>query len=185
MCAARLVKEKRFCWDELRTDFYLLDLPELEGGRFCHVLAVPREQNAFEARLKQKLQRKCFVGCRFDRGRKRFARLLQDILGYYGYEPYFSDTGYWKGQILEEIIKGLSSRKFEFALFDNRATEGKPNVYIEVGAAYALRKPLILFDYRLARLPSDLAGFSTIRYQTYRSLARQLSRRLPKFLSEG
>jgi hypothetical protein len=129
-------------------------------------------------------RRDCFVGCRFDGQQQRLKELLDSLLGYYGYRASLLDTAFGKRQILEEVFDRLKSPDVDFALFDNRATENRPNVYIELGIAFALGKPFILFQHQRTVIPADLAGFSTLRYANYKDLSWQLAVQLPKFLKD-
>lgn len=126
--------------------------------------------------------RKCFVGCRFGPLREELTEVLQPILSYYGYKTEFSDTGFQSGQVFDKILKKIGASDVDFAVFDNRGTETKPNVYIEVGATYALGVPHFLLEYRKSVVPSNLHGFVTLRYSNYRQLAREFSLALPQFL---
>lgn len=181
-CAHRLHASGEFCWDELEVDFYLLRLPEIGAPDFPFVLSIPRDRNFTKHKHGPQRLRKCFIGCRLDRTHNKFRRVLEGILGPYGYEVPPAFTG--GGQILEDILKQLKSDEIDFALFDNRATERKPNVYIELGIAYTLGKPFLFFQHEKTVLPSDLGGFGTLRYSSYRKLARDLSLLLPRFLTE-
>ncbi|MFQ5663389.1 MAG: hypothetical protein ACE5HL_06130 [Terriglobia bacterium] len=90
-------------------------------------------------------------------------------------------------QIFEDIVKRI--RKADFCLFDSRATGGRPNVYIEAGIAFALRRPFMLFEYvptaaaarRTASIPSDLSHALTLRYRTYQELFLRFYSALPVF----
>lgn len=84
------------------------------------------------------------------------------------------------------------ARTADFCVFDNRATRGKPNVYIEAGMCIALKKPFILFDHKPASrnpnapgpIPSDLAYALALPYRTYRQLFRDFYFRLPLFFQK-
>ena len=103
ICANALLKEKKFSLEGLNVDFHLLTLPEISGGEFPFVLYVPRHWNFSRISKDRYRPRRCFVASRFDDNRDRFARLLRRILAYYGYKIEFSDSGFWKGQILDAI----------------------------------------------------------------------------------
>ncbi len=78
--------------------------------------------------------------------------------------------------------------------FDDRETEVRPNVLIELGAAIGMRKPYFYFNYAKKRsviinrkrasitTASDLAGMLYVPYRTYRGLFVELARKLPAFL---
>jgi hypothetical protein len=88
----------------------------------------------------------CFLGHRFLKSISSSLRMnLRYIL-----EP--SNIGLvWSGQDLnasaffDDIVKKI--KKSDFCIFDNRGASEKPNVYIEAGIAYVLRKPFILANY--------------------------------------
>ncbi len=134
---------------------------------------------------------RCFVGHRFSTNIEKSLRYnLRHLL-----EPYRIDLE-WSGYDLsaqdafEDIIRRV--RAAEMCLFDNLGTLNRPNVYIEVGIAYAFERPLIVCEYVGKRrphavpdtgsVPSDLAGILTVRYRNYEELCRQLYFRLPLFL---
>jgi hypothetical protein len=71
--------------------------------------------------------------------------------------------------------------------FDNFGTANRPNVYIEVGIAYALGVPMIVAEYAGGGLesvaesvPSDLQGLFRIRYATYESFAESSTSVCPR-----
>jgi hypothetical protein len=94
-------------------------------------------------------------------------------------------------QILEDIIARV--KRADFCVFDNRATSGRPNVYIEAGMCIVLRKPFILFEYeprsshfdKPGPIPSDLSYAMALRYRNYRQLFRDFYLRLPIFIGEN
>lgn len=73
--------------------------------------------------------------------------------------------------------------------FDSYGTEGKPNVFIEIGMAYALGVPMIVTEHvgtlPGAEIPSDLQGLFRIRYATYEELFRKLYFGLPMFFQKN
>jgi hypothetical protein len=77
-------------------------------------------------------------------------------------------------------------RRADFCIFDNREADVRPNVYIEVGIAYVLKKPFIIADYKANRLevPSDLQHINRVQYRDYEDLCRQIYFRLPVFLRD-
>jgi hypothetical protein len=88
--------------------------------------------------------------------------------------------------LLSDIVKKM--RSADFAIFDNRETETKPNVYIEIGMSLILKLPFIVCDYRDPKrpefdpIPSDLSGFLTLRYSDYKSLFTEPALKLPSFI---
>lgn len=81
-------------------------------------------------------------------------------------------------------------------IFDNYGTLNKPNVYVEIGIAYALKKPMIFCAHQprqseIAKakiagkdIPSDLTGLSKLQYKNYQDLCKQVYFSLPYFLAE-
>jgi hypothetical protein len=108
-------------------------------------------------------------------------------------EPYEIRIG-WAGIDLNSggLFDGIIAeiRSSHFCIFDNLGTLNRPNVYIEAGIAYAVRKPFILCEYTGQRnairdsgsMPSDLTGLLRVQYKTYRDLCEQLYFGLPDFL---
>ena len=96
------------------------------------------------------------------------------------------------GPVFETILKRI--RAADFSIFDDRETEVRPNVLIELGAAIGMQKPYFYFNYgkkRTVRIAnrhepittaSDLAGMLYLRYASYRPLFVEFARRLPGFL---
>jgi glycosyltransferase involved in cell wall biosynthesis len=142
--------------------------------------------NLFEIqwlRSKPRMKRTCFLGHRFTR---EISNSLRSNLRYV-LEPSNINLK-WSGIDLnaagffDEIIELI--RKCDFCIFDNRLTEGRPNVYIEAGIAYALKRPFILANYKgnRLRLPADLKHITVIPYSNYQELAKRLYFSLPVFL---
>jgi hypothetical protein len=166
--ASLLIERREYRDPDHRVDFFLLDLEEIKGGPVPFVFCIPTALNF----LGEKNQGDCFVGCRFTGDIKhKLNHNLVAILSYYGFEVRFSDTGADARQV-----------------FDNRATERKPNVYIEIGTGYAKKRPFVIFEYTkggTTQLPTDLAGFLTLRYSSsYQELFQEFSLMLPRFLKD-
>ena len=138
----------------------------------------------------------CFIGHRFLKSIESSLRFNLVHL----FEPH-QITLRWSGydlrarDIFDDVVAGL--RSADFCLFDNLGTLSKPNVYIEIGMAHVLGKPMLVCEYAGPRLmghrkvadtggvPSDLQGLLRIRYKNYEDLCRQLYFELPKFLQEN
>src|ERR1035438_1725779 len=85
-------------------------------------------------------------------------------------------------------------RAADFSIFDDRETEVRPNVLIELGAAIGMKRPYFYFNYGNKRTvkvnnrhepittASDLAGMLYVPYTSYRELFVEFARRLPGFL---
>ena len=167
-------------------DFRIECLRELDGREFPTVIAVNRR-----IRCPQKLR--VFVGHRFTPAvTKNLRHNLQLVLRPYGIKPVYSDSDMPNGPVFETILERI--RAADFSIFDDRETEVRPNVLIELGAAIGMRKPYFYFNYGNKRTvkinnrhepittASDLAGMLYLPYTSYRGLFVEFARRLPGFL---
>lgn len=163
----------------------LKTLREMNGKRLRHieVIAIPDASRP---------RRKCFVGHRFSQSVERTLRWnLRQVLEPYNVELEWSGRSLRSVQILDDILEKI--RAADFCVFDNRATRGRPNVYVEAGMCIALKKPFILFEYeprsyssdRPEAIPSDLRFALTLRYRNYEQLFRHFYFRLPTFIAEN
>lgn len=127
----------------------------------------------------------CFVGHRFLKDIERSLRFNLVHL----FEPY-NVALRWSGydltarNLFEDVVAGI--READLCFFDNLGTLNKPNVYIEIGIAHALGKPMLVSEYLgpdssgrrkipdTGSVPSDLEGLCRIQYQSYQDLCRQL-----------
>jgi len=145
--------------------------------------------NLFElrwSRSKRPTTLRCFLG-------HRFTKSISDSLRHnlrYILEPSNIKL-VWSGMdmqavgFFDDIVKKI--QRCDFCIFDNRSTDRKPNVYIEAGIAYVLRRPFILANHVGNRVgvPSDLSHILNIPYTNYSDLTRRLYFNLPVFLSEN
>lgn len=167
-------------------DFWIANLRELNGHESPTVLAVNR-------RIRCRRNVRVFVGHRFTPAVTRNLRHnLQIILRPYGIKPVYSDSDMPNGPVFETILQRI--RAADFSIFDDRETEVRPNVLIELGAAIGMGKPYFYFNYgkkRTVRIgnrhepittASDLAGMLYLPYASYRGLFVEFARRLPGFL---
>jgi len=171
-CAVKLFSQGAADAPSYQLRLHLKQLREIGGGRFYHIEVLPTNPP-------ERPQRVCFVGHRFTPGVENTLRWnLRLVL-----EPYNISLD-WSGmdprsvQILDDIVQRIG--KADFCVFDNRATQGRPNVYIEAGIAYALKRPFLLFEHtpRFVRrrpvIPTDLAHALAFRYRSYKELFRKL-----------
>ncbi|SPF55003.1 hypothetical protein SBA4_6790004 [Candidatus Sulfopaludibacter sp. SbA4] len=167
-------------------EFWIANLRELNGREFPTVMAVNRR-----IRCLRKLR--VFVGHRFTTAVTSTLRHnLQIVLRPYGIRPVYSDSDMPNGPVFETILERI--RAADFSIFDDRETEVRPNVLIELGAAIGMRKPYFYFNYgnkRTVRInnrhepittASDLAGMLYLPYTSYSGLFVEFARRLPGFL---
>ena len=163
---------------EFKLRLQLKQLREMTGSSFNHIEATITGR----ARVK----RVCFVGHRFVQSVEKTLRWnLAQVLEPYNVRLDWSGQDPRSVQILEDIVRRI--RRADFCVFDNRATSGKPNVYIEAGIAYAFRVPFFLFEHapagtqRALPIPSDLSHALAFRYRNYQELFRRLYFSLPVF----
>jgi len=114
------------------------------------------------------------------------------VLRPYRIASLYSDSDMPNGSVFETILERI--RTADFSIFDDRETEARPNVLIELGAAIGMRRPYFYFNYGNKRTvkinnkpepittASDLAGMLYLPYTTYRGLFVEFARRLPGFL---
>ena len=167
-------------------EFWIGNLRELNGHEFPTVMAANR-------RIQCRRTLRVFVGHRFTPAVTRNLRHnVQIVLRPYGITPVYSDSDMPNGPVFETILERI--RAADFSIFDDRETEVRPNVLIELGAAIGMRKPYFYFNYGNKRTvkinsrhepittASDLAGMLYLPYSTYRGLFVEFARRLPGFL---
>lgn len=87
-----------------------------------------------------------------------------------GYVCERVDESAFAGNIVDRITEGI--RHAEFVVAD--LTQEKPNVYLEVGFAWGLRRPVILVAREGQRLHFDLSHHRCIFYRTIGKLAESL-----------
>lgn len=127
----------------------------------------------------------CFIGHRFVPRITKALRLnLRLVLEPSNVRLVWSDMDMSAEGFFGKTVREI--RRADFCIFDNREADLKPNVYIEAGIAYVLRKPFIMADYKSNRLqvPSDLQHINRIQYRDYEDLSRQIYFRLPVFLRD-
>ncbi len=125
--ATFLYEKNEFKDNDSGVNFYLLELKGIRGKASPFVFCIPADLDFINKKGSKALRRDCFVGCRFGPIRDELSNLLEPILSYYGYRIKFGDTGFKSGQIFDTILDSLDA--VDFAIFDNRGTESKPNVY--------------------------------------------------------
>jgi hypothetical protein len=169
-------------------EFSLASIRRLSGKPAKAILVVNR-------RLEPRSKLRAFVGHRFLPAITSGLRHnLLVILKEYRIHPDYADSDMPNGQIFQTIVRRI--RESDFCIFDDRETETRPNVFIELGAAIALKRPYFHLSYvnrrtvrsgrRLEKLeiPSDLAGLLRLEYSTNEELFQQFAMRLPAFLKD-
>jgi hypothetical protein len=167
--------------------FRLVYLREPDGSEFPFLQILTRSSSPGKRALS------CFVGHRFLEDIERALRFNLIHL----FEPYKISLR-WSGYDLtaRDVFQDIVSRikEADLCFFDNLGTLNKPNVYIEIGMAHILGKPMLVSEYSgpgsrgrrripdTGSVPSDLQGLLRIQYQSYEDLCKQLYFGLPIFL---
>jgi Predicted nucleotide-binding protein containing TIR-like domain len=167
-------------------EFWIANLREVNGREFPAVMAASK-------RIRCSRRLRVFVGHRFTAAvTGNLRHNLQIVLRTYGIRPVYSDSDMPNGPVFETILERI--RAADFSIFDDRETEVRPNVLIELGAAIGMRRPYFYFNYGKKRTvkinnrnepittASDLAGMLHLPYTDYRALFVEFARRLPGFL---
>ena len=166
--------------------FSLVRLRSVRSAELISILTVTRS-----VRPSHKLQ--AFVGHRFNEAvTPNLRHNLATLFTGYGIQARYSDSDSPNGPVFQVILDRL--RKCDFAVFDDRETETRPNTLIEIGAAIAMEKPHFYFNYEDKRTimiggkrerittASDLNGMLYMPYREYDELFREFAVRLPLFL---
>jgi hypothetical protein len=171
-------------------DLRLIYLREPDGSEFPFLQRLTKRSPSSKRKLI------CFVGHRF---LKNIERSLRFNLAHL-FEPYkisirWSDYDLAARDVFQGIVAGI--RKADICFFDNLGTLNKPNVYIEIGMAHVLGKPMLVSEYSgpeskgrrkipdTGSVPSDLQGLLRIQYRSYEYLCRNLYFGLPIFLKQN
>lgn len=169
----------------------LIYLREFDGGEFPFLQGLAQPSSSH---WKRKLT--CFVGHRFLPSIERSLRFnLRHLFEPHGIDLCWSGYDLAAKDIFREIVSGIKSA--DLCFFDNLGTLNKPNVYIEVGMAHALDKPMLVSEYSgpsskgrrkiadTGSVPSDLQGLLRIQYRGYQDLCQRIYFGLPAFLSKN
>lgn len=164
----------------------LIHLREPDGSTFPFLQGLTKASPG-----KKKLS--CFVGHRFLKEIENSLRFnLRHLFGPYDIALLWSGYDLSARNVFEEIVSGIKAA--DFCFFDNLGTLNKPNVYIEIGMAHVLAKPMLVSEYLgpaskgrrkipdTDSVPSDLQGLLRISYRSYEDLCHQLYFNLPIFL---
>lgn len=90
-----------------------------------------------------------------------------------------ADEQYFPGTIIQDIIESI--KECDIIIAD--ITPDNPNVYFEVGYAYAMGKnPILLMNKAREKLPFDVSGFRMIMYTDSIQGAPSLKQQLTRFV---
>jgi hypothetical protein len=169
-------------------EFSLVQFRSVAGSPVETVLGIDR-------RLRRVRPLRAFVGHRFTpEVTNNLRHNLQLLCRPYGINLWYSDTDMPNGSVFETIVARI--RASDFCVFDDRETEVRPNVLIELGVAIGIGKPYFYLNYQNKRrvaiaqrkeiitTASDLAGMLYMPYNAYENVCLELARRLPGFLAD-
>jgi hypothetical protein len=98
-----------------------------------------------------------------------------------GYVCEKVDETVFAGSIVDRITDGIKGADFIIA----DLTLERPNVYLEVGYAWGLNRPVILVAREGQRLHFDLSHHKCIFYRRIGKLAEELERAILKMFGRG
>jgi hypothetical protein len=98
-----------------------------------------------------------------------------------GYVCEKVDESVFTGSIIDRIVEGISNAEFVIA---DLSLE-RPNVYLEVGFAWGLKKPVILVARDGQRLHFDLAHHKCLFYRTIGKLSESLEKTIGDMFGPG
>jgi hypothetical protein len=90
-----------------------------------------------------------------------YSDVIRDTCEEFGLETFRADEVYGPGVIIHDIIEQLMQAQVVIA----EITPSNPNVYFEVGYAFAWGKPVILLARKETELPFDVSGFRVLFYE--------------------
>ena len=98
--------------------------------------------------------------------------VIADVLGSLGYEPFYADKALEGQSLLSKICQRIFLTNF--SVFD--LSSANPNVYLEMGIALGLNRPIIAIARNGTSLPPVLQGHSVVMYADYSDLEAKLLR---------
>lgn len=118
-----------------------------------------------------------FIMMSMDKSRSEFvdvADTVKQVFAQFDVRGVRADDIEHEEQITKRILGEIETAEFLFA----DLTDGRPNVYYEVGYAHALNRRVILYRKAGTGLHFDLAGYNCPEYENLRDLREKLTRRL-------
>jgi DNA-binding response OmpR family regulator len=121
----------------------------------------------------------CFISHEFRHTdlRARLERVLKQL----GLHAYFADKELSGDFILHKVCKKILITRASIV----DLTSVNPNVYVELGVAIGLNKPVFLVLKQHATVPPLLEGFVKLRFTSYTGLGRDLVTQAPGWLQES
>jgi len=136
---------------------------------------VPWNEDEFRQLVRQYLTpptQEYFVGHGFSDAQKKDLRpAVERALASTGLKPYRADDVVTPKAILQKIMEKISLT--QFCIFD--ISLPRPNVFIEIGVAIGLNRPLLILAQRETIVPQALKSLVSISYSSYAQLTRDLA----------
>ncbi len=98
-----------------------------------------------------------------------------------GYACEKVDQAMFTGSIVDRITEGI--RAADFLIAD--LTDERPNVYLEVGFAWALSKPVVILAREGQRLHFDVSHHRCLFYRTIGKLSEALEKTITEMFGKG
>jgi hypothetical protein len=96
--------------------------------------------------------------------------VIADVLGSLGYEPFYADKALEGQSLLAKICQRIFLTSF--SVFD--LSSANPNLYLEMGIALGLNRPIIAIARNGTTLPPVLQGHNVVMYTDYADLEAKL-----------
>jgi hypothetical protein len=87
--------------------------------------------------------------------------VIKPVCKEFGVDVERADETPGPGFIIQDVVRKIEEATFIIA----DITPSNPNVFFEVGYAYAVKRPTILVADRQSQLPFDVSGFRTLFYE--------------------
>lgn len=109
-----------------------------------------------------------------------YTEVIQPVCKELNINCYRADENNYPGSIIKDVLDSI--RDSDIIIAD--VTPDNPNVYLEVGYAYALEKnPILLMNRVRQQLPFDISGFRVIMYNNTIKGAPYVREKLKRFLN--
>lgn len=117
-----------------------------------------------------------FVGHEYTKAARDDLRdAIKQALRGSGLDLLYADDELWNGHIFRgKIIRQIDTSVF--GIYDISNPEA-PNVFLELGAAIALGRDWVIICKSETKIPSNLDGLDSIRYESYKQLRKELRKK--------
>lgn len=94
------------------------------------------------------------------------------------FTPWYADNELWKGHIfVDKIVPQIKNSVF--GIYDISNPEAA-NVFLELGAAIVLGRPYVIICKAEVKIPANLDGLDSIRYQSLKHLKDELKKKIKR-----